>query len=931
MEKDRSPSPMLIDEEPNSLDAYDLSFSALPSLAIPHFLSGDTASPSPPLPEPLSPASAGDYLASFTLPPLGSLNLDTASPSPPPPEPLSPASAGEYLASFTLPPLGSLNLDTPSPSPVDPYEEFPLPPLNLDLLHGHSPSSSSSSEDEDVDMDYQPPPIRRPVMADASSEERRPAVQSTTGTYGWPKFQFLPPDLLMEIPEAEVITGYVLDSILDSLKYNAPATWIDQMSLDTFLTLERSRHPLDDLCTLYVPMEYHHSQNLPDEDQIHTYNQRLPYPNDVASHLLSTLVHHSDHFFGVFLHPAERAVYIFGQHVNRSYTDTEAGKEWESWHGPHVLTSLCLLHDLPTFTPRVIVGINWEQPGGTECGAECGETLFVTQCSPLLFRADGIPRRPSHRCTHRFRLHMLLTLHETCSAALVRFCSTTVPDDQATAAELRRKWLNQPNALEKVLNNPRNSIRRAMALCARCQQDEVPMAGVQESVLPDKLTVDAFHPPTLRDLRHAFPEFSEARLSLAIQAVTDGEEEVNEAAEEEAALAAANPEVVELSMSHHRKTTLRDAAAAEYRKFPHPIPTPVPPTVSLRGRRLPFHHTYDAYDEGPSLIATRLIPEDFGFLVHPHIYTYLRPTGIEQGLNPNPFPTEWADFGYRLLPDFAQSFDITNFPWNPADHLFPELPSSFTGTAEYEVELDCQTVSLASFNSRSERKPLLPLTGVAVDNPRLYLRVDPELDFVTPDHIQLDCDIDSFIAVGRDLPFIDTITLHSLPQQRRRAPLSVNNHVYVDVLLPRSEYDIQASKRPHRKVPHEDGVSRGEWWTKSYPLSNIPHFELGSFPKRGGQLLVFFPRMIHRQMYNAYHATNIPYDLKTLFYERLFYPGIQHAKPRSEHQYWIYSNVILTHKMGKSKSSGPLDISPEQFKAATDFMREKASILQLIC
>lgn len=183
MEKDRSPSPMLIDEEPNSLDAYDLSFSTLPSLAIPHLLSGDTASPSPPLPEPLSPASAGHYLASFTLPPLGSLNLDTASPSPSPPEPLSPASAGEYLASFTLPPLGSLNLDTPSPSPVDPYEEFPLPPLNLDLLHGHSPSSSSS-EDDDIDMEYQPPVIRPPRTDDESDEAQAPQNQQAAGTYG---------------------------------------------------------------------------------------------------------------------------------------------------------------------------------------------------------------------------------------------------------------------------------------------------------------------------------------------------------------------------------------------------------------------------------------------------------------------------------------------------------------------------------------------------------------------------------------------------------------------------------------------------------------------------------------------------------------------------------------------------------------------------
>lgn len=554
---------------------------------------------------------------------------------------------------------------------------------------------------------------------------------------------------LIKTVELEVVTGYLLDSILDSLQYNAPDIWIDSMSLDTFLSLERSRRQVSDLCSVYVPMQYHHSAELPDEDEIQTYNRQHPSPNNVGSHLLSTLVHHMDHFFGVFVDPAAQSVYVFGQHVNKTYIDLDAGNDWQSWRGPHIVDCLCQLHGIPTFTPQIIIGINWEQPGGTECGAECGETLLVTQGSALLFQADGVPCRPSHRCTHRFRLQMLLTLHETASVALVSFCSSTVPGEQDEANELRSRWLDVPTALEASLNTPMNLLRREMALCARCQHDEMARRGGNRPILPRKFAKDAPRPPTLHDLRQTFTDFSAAQVSLAIQALQgkevgdDGDEAPPQMDNEEAG----DNEVVEESMLHHRKISLnRDASAATYRKFPHPIPTPVPPTIPLRGRRLPFEQLYDAYDEGPSLLATRLIPEDFGFLVHPHIYTYLRPSGIEQSLNPNPFPTEWADFGYRLLPDFAQTFDITESPWLPGDHLFPRLPDSFAGTADYEDEVDCLAVSLADFNHRTETNSLLPLTGVASRNPTLYLRIDPELDAVEPDHIHLDCDI--------DLPFL---------------------------------------------------------------------------------------------------------------------------------------------------------------------------------
>ncbi len=727
----------------------------------------------------------------------------------------------------------------------------------------------------------------------------------------------------------------ILGSILDSLQFNAPSTWIDVMSLDTYLGLERARCPLARLSTLYVPITYHYHpnygnvplENRPDPvaaDDVQRYRRLMPVPPLPERLPISTLIQNNDHFFGVFIYVEKKAVYIFGQHVNRTYIDMDAGLEWQNWGGPAVLHCLCFLHDIPTFEPVRIIGLNWEQHGGTECGAECGQTLFVTQRTPLTFRDHVLPCRPPSPCTHRFRLDMLRILHETVTTRLGAYCSSTTlsPEQQVTADELRTTWLNPRTALEEKLNTPRTKLQRVMALCAHCLRD-APGRRSNQSALPHALTRDARTPPTIRDLHRAYPEYAKARISSAVKQhiSADDSSEHAHGAQAEDPEQPEDPEVVEVSMTHHRQTTLKDNSAATYRKFPQPIPTPVPPEEALAGRRVRFDPSYDAYDEGPSLLSTRLITEDFGLFTHPQIYTFIQSTGIEQTLNPNPFPIEWADFGYRILPDFAQAFDIRNSPWNPADHLFPELPPDFNGTASYQDAPDCWEQSLATFLwNHQPSMPLFPVTGLLSSTPPLlHSRVDPGLDHVEPQKVLLDCDIDSFVAVGKDLPFQESLTMHSLPLHRRKAPLSVHNHVYVEILLPRSDYDI------NHEHPFVDGLHRSEWFALRYPLSRIPHFELGSFPKRGAQFLMCCPRMIHRQMYLPFHATNIPYDLKTLLYEELLYPALRHAKPPSQHQYFVYSNNMYAHKAGKSQSSLPVDISPQEFKVMCEFMRNKVS------
>lgn len=159
----------------------------------------------------------------------------------------------------------------------------------------------------------------------------------------------------------------------------------------------------------------------------------------------------------------------------------------------------------------------------------------------------------------------------------------------------------------------------------------------------------------------------------------------------------------------------------------------------------------------------------------------------------------------------------------------------------------------------------------------------------------VEVDVDSFIAVGKDLPFADqVVAVHSVPVIRKTAPLAVHNHVYVDVLLPRTPYAIG----------HDDGagpvpgVKRTEWYSHQFKLSQVPHMEFATW-QAGAALLLFFPHMIHRPVGSTYWATNIPSEIKLLFYRRVFYPAILRVKPRSEDQYVKYSPTLAQHQSGK--------------------------------
>ena len=78
-----------------------------------------------------------------------------------------------------------------------------------------------------------------------------------------------------------------------------------------------------------------------------------------------------------------------------------------------------------------------------------------------------------------------------------------------------------------------------------------------------------------------------------------------------------------------------------------------------------------------------------------------------------------------------------------------------------------------------------------------FVKVDLELDRQVPDNgIVISVDLDSLIWVTRNPRFLQAIQVYTsaVPPQNNRPPLAKHNHVYVDLLVPQSDDDREASQ-----------------------------------------------------------------------------------------------------------------------------------------
>ncbi|KAG2352839.1 hypothetical protein BDR07DRAFT_1283618 [Suillus spraguei] len=174
--------------------------------------------------------------------------------------------------------------------------------------------------------------------------------------------------------------------------------------------------------------------------------------------------------------------------------------------------------------------------------------------------------------------------------------------------------------------------------------------------------------------------------------------------------------------------------------------------------------------------------------------------------------------------------------------------------------------------------------------------MDLELDMDVPDEIMISVDIDSYIWVTRDFCPALSLGIYLAPVIDQQAPIQKHNHIYVDVLIPQSAED-----------QGPDGTQRQEWWTKSIPLSSIPHVPFGvlSTGNHISNLLLFFPRMIHNRTNSSLKATRIPLDVIDLFWNQVVLPSISQESSNSSLPYVDTTVHEIRYKSRKGGSGQP--------------------------
>jgi hypothetical protein len=174
------------------------------------------------------------------------------------------------------------------------------------------------------------------------------------------------------------------------------------------------------------------------------------------------------------------------------------------------------------------------------------------------------------------------------------------------------------------------------------------------------------------------------------------------------------------------------------------------------------------------------------------------------------------------------------------------------------------------------------------------IRVDPEKGAtkVEPQDVSHDEDFDSLIYLSNVLKcFKCSLWVHQMPYLRDKAPISRNNHIYAELLPPRSNFDRKRNK-----------AHRQEWKTRRVPLSAIPHVPFGTI---GGSLArinvyIFWPRML-RQNKDGRYISLVPNAPQRLWLNNVLIPSINEIASEIPE----YTNTLAELEYKKKGESNP--------------------------
>jgi hypothetical protein len=298
------------------------------------------------------------------------------------------------------------------------------------------------------------------------------------------------------------------------------------------------------------------------------------------------------------------------------------------------------------------------------------------------------------------------------------------------------------------------------------------------------------------------------------------------------------------------------------------------PSDALKIERPRMIKYFDDFNTGPTIQDNQDVPL--------HIKNI--PIFNRTQLEPLSVYSLWRDYGYRIDSNFALSFN-SKVPFMPEEHYLPIAES----TGDHVLVDQLKQWSL----SRGEHKRMAvsqirilgmeEMTRIAgekgsltsidlftrgiyydppVCNDAEFIHLDPRQDAYNVTDVNVSLDIDSLIWTTADLYFSREVKIYMSAVMRDKPPIQVHNHRTVNILLPQT--DIQRANNEYTDFIR-------------VPLSKIPHTMFGQFGDGAGSgnIIVCFPRMMHRQQDSPYWATLIPSIILDIWFGCIIQPAMK--------------------------------------------------------
>ncbi len=698
-----------------------------------------------------------------------------------------------------------------------------------------------------------------------------------------------------------------LTTIMHCLTYLKDRVWIDISCIDVWLLsmLDTISEP----AAIYlpsifiIPVESKSTENTEGIVQFRKMFDLPPMGQECPSKPLIYILNcgktknqTGNHFCVLVFEPTKRTIYRLGRGLSRNHRDNNS-QDWESWDGRRIWSRVLELMGWQEskLHPMTLQTLDWTQ-NGYDCGPIACHVAESLLRQGLKIDDSGWCSLPKLLpCCHPLRLKMVEVGHKWICDGVKRI----IDGSDRTKSLLRHRFgdsevsSSMADILEEVhlqtLTSVHNNLKEAMRRCSSCRAESSRHTGLKPLPKDGKCRND-----------YIIGDGENADRDPSVAYGTDGKPFREQ----------------DLDVGSARKSQLGTVTVG---RFPRPkclIDLDTMPHIY--GHINKFHNDFDDYHGGPTLEYLESIQEA-NFLTESSL-VYL----CDQ-ISKSPWNT-YRDYGFRLLPNFAEIFNYSK-PVNVKEHTCPVgLPMPASSITNYILDQKSREGKDVVVNDRlvvgigdllkmaeAEGDGIL-LTGKTSD--KKYICVDLLKDAIKPQNLVLSCDLDSIIWITNRPRFQSPIGILCTPQLREKAPIYKNNHVYVELLCPSPEAGPFAGERK-------------EWSTVQKPLSNIPNLLAGMMPhiKSTAELLIFFPRMAHQDP-QRHWVNRIVKDVQDTFWDCVLLPALHKVIPTSRASYVPSDRFQSNFKQAggrRSTASSLFPVPPDCFANMVQRMEKTVS------